>query len=57
MGFVDDYGLGSFTVEEDVRNLKKLFTSMAEVNYKLGADKIWVGYSEVLFLGFKLQGG
>jgi hypothetical protein len=56
-GFVDDYGLGAFSVDEDIGNLRKLFASMSSINYKLGADKILVGYASMTFLGFLLKGG
>jgi hypothetical protein len=30
---------------------------MEAVNYKLGADKLWLGYTSITFLGFLLTGG
>ena len=30
---------------------------MAEHNYKLGADKVFLGYHEVVFLGYLIRGG
>ena len=30
---------------------------MVRVNYKLGADKLWLGYSQIVFLGFLLEDG
>ena len=57
VGFVDDYGVGSSTIDANVERLRKLFTEMARVNYKLGADKLWLGYTSIIFLGFLLKSG
>lgn len=57
MGFVDDYGVGSSSIKDNVKHLERLFTKMARVNYKLGADKLWLGYTSITFLGFLLREG
>lgn len=57
MGFVDDYGVGSHSIEDNVAHLEKIFTEMARVNYKLGADKLWLGYTSITFLGLLLHDG
>ena len=55
-GFVDDFGVGGFDDDDLIENLRRLFTTMAAHNYKLGADKIHLGYTEVVFLGYKIAG-
>ena len=57
VGFVDDYGVGSDSIADNVGHLEKLFDEMTMVNYKLGADKLWLGYDSITFLGYHLQGG
>lgn len=37
--------------------LSKLFAVMETHVYKLGADKLWLGYKELIFLGHKLANG
>lgn len=57
VGFVDDYGVGSNDITSNIRDLTKLFDEMSRVNYKLGADKLWLGYDTITFLGYKLHSG
>lgn len=45
------------TIAENIDHLGRLFDEMARVNYKLGADKLWLGYSQIVFLGFLLENG
>jgi hypothetical protein len=57
VGFVDDYGMGDNSIDDNIANLTKLFNQMRDVNYKLGADKLWLGYKSITFLGFLLKDG
>ena len=57
MGFVDDFGLGGEDDADLIKNLAKLFKTMAEHNYKLGADKVFLGYTEVVLLGYLIKDG
>ena len=43
--------------EENIETASRLFTTLEEKNYKLGADKLWLGYLEVPFLGLLLRDG
>ena len=54
---MDDFGVGGYNDSDNIATLSKLFTHMATINYKLGADKILLGYLEALFLGFLLKDG
>lgn len=56
-GFVDDYGVGGYDIKCNIATLGSLFEAMSAVNYKLGSDKLELGYFEVIFLGHLLKAG
>ena len=54
---MDDYGVGGHDDAGNIASLDALFQAMQEVSYKLGADKLWLGYLEMTFMGFLLKNG
>lgn len=54
---MDDFGIGGTTDQDNVAALADLFAVMIKRNYKLGADKLWLGYQELCFLGHLIRDG
>lgn len=55
--FIDDLATGGGTHEEAVQNAEKLFTMLEDFHLLAGADKVFMGLSEMKFLGYLLVAG
>ena len=52
--FIKDLGVGGDNHQQAIKSLGKLLATLHKVHFMIGADKIWVGYTSIDFLGYCL---
>jgi hypothetical protein len=55
--FIDDLATGGQDHHQSAVNAAKMFGMLRDLNLKAGADKVFLGLTEVAFLGYKLAAG
>ena len=55
--FIDDLATGGKSHPHSASNCNKMFAMLQGANFKAGATKVFLGLTEMAFLGFLLQDG